>query len=349
MTKELAPRWPALALVAVGLAFAVYLEFIHVQTFLAPNAEAVCSVNEDFDCSVVALSRFAVFAGVPLTIWGFAGFVSIGFAVWHRSRLLLWLTGFAALASVGLFVEAAFFVGSICLFCEGVHVVCLLLLGYAWVYRRRMKPDGPTPLEAAEVFGLAGMVLVAAFFIVPRYWALTAWQDGVPHPHGLDDDGRPWVGAETPELVLHEFTDYSCNHCAVGTARTRQRLASHPDKLRIVRHQQPRMHCTTVNHGCSHVRAALCAQEQGKFWEMDSWLFLHAPGKQLMEYAAASRDLGLDHDALTQCMEREDIYEFGERDYRDSTKKKVRETPGYYIDGVRLRPSEALEAIDAAL
>lgn len=349
METKLAPRWPALALVAVGLAFCVYLEFIHVQTFLAPTAKAVCSIDENFDCSTVALSRLAVVFAVPLPVWGFAGFVSMGLAAWHRSRLLPWLTGFGAISSIALFVEAAFFVESICLFCEGVHVVCLGLFGYAIAYRRRLNSEAPSRLELIEVLALPATVVIATALFAPRYWELTAWQNGVPHPHGVDDEGHPWVGAESPKVVVHEYTDYSCNHCAVGTALMRQRLAKDPDEIRIVRHQQPRMHCRPSSQGCAHVRAALCAGEQDRFWEMDSWLFLHAPGRQLTDYQPAVAELGLDYDTLLTCMEREDIYAFGERDYKDATKRKIRNTPGYVVDGKRFQPSEVFGVIDDRL
>ena len=350
MSNNPAPRWPAYLLVAVGLGLSAYLEVIHAQTFLMPGKEAVCSVNADFDCGTVAMSRFAVVAGVPLPIWGFASFAAFGFAVHQRSRLCLPLAAFGVVASIALLLEELVNIGSICLMCEGVHAAWLLLLVYCYAFRKRMQTEGPSRREVAQVFGLPAALVVLAFFFAPKYWALSGWTDGVPYPNGVDENGRPWVGAEEPKVVVHEFTDYGCIHCAVGTAKMRARLAEDPDEIRIVRHQQTRQHCKPESQGCAHARAAICAGEQGRFWEMDSWLFLHAPGhKQSIVYADGARKLGLDLDAFAACQEREDVYATAERDFQEARKAKIQATPGYIVDGERVEPGGIFKVIDARL
>ena len=345
-----APRWPAYLLVTVGLGLSAYLEAVHVQTFLMPGKEAVCSLSSELDCSTVAMSRFAVFAGVPLPIWGLASFFAFGAAAHARSRLVLPLAAVGVLGSLALFLEAMLNVGSICLLCEGVHVVWLGLLAWAVLVRKRLEPRAPTKFDLLSIFALPALLLVLAWALVPRYWELSTWTDGVPYPHGVDEDGRPWVGAEEPKVVVHEYTDYGCIHCAVGTAKMRARLAEDPDAIRIVRHQMTRMHCKPTNGGCTHARAAICAGEQGKFWEMDGWLFLHAPAhKQLLDYDDGARELGLDLEAFATCQEREDVYARAERDYKDALKSKIRETPGYIIDCERIDVTEIFRTIDDRL
>ena len=334
-------------LATVGLALSAYLELIHVQSYLAPSAENVCRVGETFDCNQVAMSKFAVILGVPLPVWGAAGFLAMGAAAFRRSKVLLPLAGFSTVASVVLLVIELASIGAICMFCEGVHAVALLLFLYALWKRNGLK--SPTRQDLIEILAVPAALVVAAWIFAPRYWALTAWQDGVPHPTGVDENERPWVGATEPTVVVYEYTDYGCMHCAIGTARMRQRLSRDADEIRVVRVQQPRQHCRPSMKSCAHVRAALCAGEQGKFWEMDSWLFLNAPGNRGLDHKEGAAQLQLDLDAFEACLEREDVYDRAEADFKDARKNKIRATPGYIVDGKRLQPKELYPLLDELL
>jgi protein-disulfide isomerase len=176
------------------------------------------------------------------------------------------------------------------------------------------------------------------------------WLGDVPFPTGVDEQGRPWIGAENPEVTVVEYTDYACPHCRIGSSRLRMRLAAHPDELRIVRGQQPRMRCVASRVSCQFVRAAVCAGDQGKFWQMDSWLFAHAPeGGFTLDLEAAARDVGLDHDELARCWSDPTTMERAEVLGKDARDAKIRETPAYVIDGEKLSPSEAHELLEDRL
>src|SRR5882672_3701015 len=114
-------RLPAL-LAAVGLLCSAALELAHYQAYVDPTRASFCSAGAQLDCTTVALSRWSVFVGIPLPLWGVAGFMAIGLLAWWRSRWLLPLSALAALASVVLLAIELFAIHSVCLFCEGVHV-----------------------------------------------------------------------------------------------------------------------------------------------------------------------------------------------------------------------------------
>src|SRR5688572_31430294 len=100
------PRLLALVLAVAGFVVSGVLEFVHVSAYLAPGAKSFCTVGETMDCGTVALSRLSVVLGVPLPIWGAAGFVALGLAAYKRSRLLLPLSAFAAAVSLALLYES---------------------------------------------------------------------------------------------------------------------------------------------------------------------------------------------------------------------------------------------------
>jgi uncharacterized membrane protein len=101
---------------------------VHYRAYTAPSAESFCSVGATLDCASVALSRYSVLGGVPVPLWGCAGFLALLGSAWLRSRWLLPLAAVASLASLAFLGLQLFAIGAICLLCEGVHVASWLLL-----------------------------------------------------------------------------------------------------------------------------------------------------------------------------------------------------------------------------
>jgi uncharacterized membrane protein len=341
-------RLPATVLAVAGLILSAVLEYVHVQTYLDVTADSFCTVGSGLDCHSVALSRFSVLLGVPLPLWGIVGFVAMATAAWRRSVLLLPLAAFATLASIALLVEEVVHVGAVCLLCEGVHLVCLALLVIAW----RMPNKAPIDRDdAVGILVIPAAIWLGARILIPPYWVFVLWTSGPPVPTGVTEDGHPWIGSEDPDVTVHEFVDYACPHCAVASNRSRMAVVQH-DNLRVVRRQQPRMRCAAeIPSSCLYVRAAACAQQQGKFWEMDSWLFAHAAGKALLDVMPATKDVGLDDVAFSRCLTAPETYEAAEALSKPSRKMRIIDTPTYMIDGQgdKLTPKQLQAILDERL
>jgi uncharacterized membrane protein len=342
------PRVIPVLLAAIGLVVSAVLEWVHVKTYLVPSAHSFCAVNQTFDCNQVALSRLSVLFGVPMPLWGIAGFLALLLAAWHRLRLLWPLAALAALASVGLLLEELLHVGAVCLICEAVHLVALLLAAVAWRWHRKHGRPFASSMWLA-VGGVPASILVASALFVPPYWAPLTWQSHVPHPYGVDEHGHHWVGAESPAITVEEFVDYGCPHCAVASNLTRRRLAAHGDRLRVVRRHQPRMDCHERNKGCLALRAAYCAAQQDAFWQMDAWLFIYAPGRAQVDVVEGAQALGLDEPSFVLCLQDPATYKWADDEARVARKLKIDMTPTYRVDGRTVTPHELDALLDAAL
>jgi uncharacterized membrane protein len=337
------------ALAALGLSLSIALERVHFLAYTAPSANSFCSAGPSFDCGAVALSHWSVLLGVPVPVWGIAGFLALTLLAWWQSRWLLPLSALAALSSLVLLGIELFSIHSVCLLCEGVHLTSFLLLWAAYKYRNEtVDVDGMTHVHLLTV--PVGLVIIARLFLAP-YWAVFSWEHGVALPHGVDAEEHPWIGAKEPKVVVHEYTDYGCPHCAAVTSRVRQLLAKHPSKLRIVHHQYPRMRCpkTAGELACLYARASICAQDQGKFWEMDSWLYANAPGKPSIDLAPAGPAVGLDVSALKTCMDDPKTWDRADAEEVTASKAHVIGTPTYFIDGKRYQGGEVLTEIEKRL
>lgn len=330
------PKWVywLVALSAAGFALSLLLEWLHVRAYLAPNASSFCSVGSRVDCTSVALSPYSVLLGLPLPLWGALGFLAIGAAAWRRSRWLLPLTGAGAVASLGLLGVEIFAIGSVCLLCEGVHVLSLILFGLAWRARTRLSAslsDRTDWLSFLAPTVLVGVVLVIA---VPHYWGAFGWKGRVPYPHGKTAEGYPWIGAKDPKLTVEEFIDYRCLHCRAASSRTLRRISEHPKELRVVRRQFPRQRCpTSVSFACLALRMAYCAQEQDQFWRADRWLFDHVPAVGRLKPSDMARDLGLDAAKLDACVQRQDVVDRAVKEAGAALSRNLTSTPTFMIGG----------------
>jgi len=318
---------------ALGFLLCIVLEVVHYRAYTAPSSSSFCSVGATLDCASVALSRYSTFLGIPLALWGAAGFLSLLAAAWLRSRWLLPLAALSTLASLGLLGIELFVIKSVCLLCEGVHLACIALLVIAWRQRGQAQGSYLDRDSLLLVFGPALGILTALLVFQKPYWGAFSWKGDVPFAQGKTEQGHPWIGAEEPKLVVHEFTDYSCPHCKAASARLLREVAAHPTKLRVVRRQYARMPCPKgAAASCQLARVAYCAEEQGKFWHADRWLFEHATGRHEVDLGEAASDIGLDESRLRGCVERADIYERAYADAKEASKKRLVGTPSYVVE-----------------
>ncbi|MEZ4454421.1 MAG: vitamin K epoxide reductase family protein [Nannocystaceae bacterium] len=341
-------------LALLALLLSIGLEAIHVRAYLDPSVASFCAFDAKLDCDSVALSRSSIFLGIPVAIWGFAGFWAILSAIRGAWGLFLPLTAVAAAATTGLLVVELAVIGSLCVFCEAVHLLSLALLWIAWRRRdleaTRAILRRPVELLSASIVPI-GLLVIARLF-TPPYWALASWVEGLELAQGVDEEGHPWVGATSPTITVHEYVDYGCPHCAVAAGRMRVRVTDDPESLRVVRHHYPRMRCVgrvAVAERCTPARAAVCAGAQGRFWEMDSWLFLHAPGVAMIDADEGARAVGLDLQAFQRCMKDPAIYERVDAEVKAAGLVKIRETPAYIVDGQRMTPQEVAKLLGERL
>jgi uncharacterized membrane protein len=323
-------RAPFLLLAAAGFALSLFLEWMHVQAYAHPNSDSFCALGARVDCTSVALSRYSVLLGLPVPLLGALGFAALGVAAWFRSRLLWLLAAVGAVVSVLLLGAELFVIGAVCLLCEAVHVVAVLLAVLAFRVRSELRPiDRDTALY---VLGPVTGIAIALVLFLPPYWGAFGWKGDLPFRSGKTEDGHPWLGAASPKLTVEEVTDYACPHCRIASTRALRYLAANEDSLRVIRRQYPRMDCPKgLSVACQPLRVAYCAEEQGKFWQMDRFLFEHAE-KGSVKVAAAAEAVGLDEKELAACVEREDTYARAEAEAKFWSKKRLMGTPAYRID-----------------
>lgn len=138
-----------LVLSLVGLAVSVYLTIEHYSA----STTLACPATAAFDCAKVTTSRWSSIAGVPVAVLGLVFFVVLtGLSLLAGRRaadLRVVAAGIGALMVLWLVYVELFLVDSLCLWCTGVHVVTLALLGATVWWRETARTETVAPRNDA--------------------------------------------------------------------------------------------------------------------------------------------------------------------------------------------------------
>lgn len=308
-----------------------------------------------FFAFLVALALFHLNTGYGLGLVGAMGLLFLGVSIW-------------------LVVLMSFIIHSICVLCVAIDFVNVFLLTLAILAARSVaRPffkaiwDDITitlrkPLRLMLIalvgFGVLGGAWAFGSYLVRLAEAgePPALQQAGPQCEGnatgnpvgnsiqmgVNDQGHAWVGAANPVLVVEEFTDYQCPHCRKAHRAIRQQLSKYPDKLRVYhRHFPLDQACNSMvtrpfhKVACEMSRMAICAQQQGRFWEMNDYLFENSNTlvKGDATFADVAARLELDVEKFTCCMNDSATSQVILKDVEDGIAAGVKGTPSFRIDG----------------
>ena len=147
----------------------------------------------------------------------------------------------------------------------------------------------------------------------------------------FDITGLPARGDARAPVTLIEVSDYHCPFCRRHVQQTQPRIYSElvdKGKVRHVFVHYPIAQLHPDAHK-SH-EAALCANEQGKFWEMHSKLF-DTPLKSDEQLAGLAQTTGLDVTAFRACLDSGKYVKEVEASVDRIAKMNVSGTPMFFV------------------
>lgn len=153
------------------------------------------------------------------------------------------------------------------------------------------------------------------------------------------------LGSDKAPVKLVIFSDYTCPYCGQWAAQVQPRLVQdfvNPGKLQIVYYDYPLG--TEGEHKYSYLaaRAAHCAEDQGKYWEMHDYLFgrqsdwsyaVTPPVKPFEQYARA---VGLDPQKFDACLQSDRYADVVTAEHALGEQLGVNATPTVIINERRL-------------
>ena len=153
-----------------------------------------------------------------------------------------------------------------------------------------------------------------------------------PYRLQFDNAKAPTFGKPDAPVTLVEFSDFQCPFCRAAAPALRQVENKFGDKVQIVYRQFPipSLHPNAFKAA----EASLCANEQGKFWEMHDVMFEDQTKLAVSDLKQTARKLGMDGKKFDACLDTGRYVEQVQNDQRDGQRIGVSGTPAIYINGV---------------
>ncbi len=160
----------------------------------------------------------------------------------------------------------------------------------------------------------------------------------------------PIQGPADAPVTLVEFADYECPFCKASEPVVQQVLARYPTQVKLVFKNFP---IDSHPKARPAAEAALCAEEQGKFWEFHNALFEKSPQIAPEQLGAIATELGLDGAKLDECAKAKRFSSKIDADLAEGKKAGVAGTPAFFVNGVSIASGRTVDefakAIDAEL
>ena len=165
------------------------------------------------------------------------------------------------------------------------------------------------------------------------------------------------IGRPDAPLTMVEYSDYECPFCRqfhIATFEEIKRNYIDTGKLRYVSRSFPLdMH----QNAPRAAQAALCAAEQGKYWELRHVMIVNASQLQPQNITTYATDLKLDVDRLNACITSAKYRAEVDRDMAEGRAAGVSGTPSFVlgrtdkdaIDGVRIVGAQPYSTFDSKL
>jgi vitamin-K-epoxide reductase (warfarin-sensitive) len=123
-------RYILILLAALGIVVSSLALREHYRT----EGDSPCSINERFDCGIVNHSPYAVRWGIPIAVFGIAGYLLMAALAWRRAYRFLLAVALTGLAySLYLARIEAHVLGVWCIYCVislgDISLITLLALG----------------------------------------------------------------------------------------------------------------------------------------------------------------------------------------------------------------------------
>lgn len=237
--------------------------------------------------------------------------------------------------------------------CRLVAVVAIIgaLAGCATVQETtEQKPDAE--LEPGDCVSEEGQNLLTycvsseAAQQAERQYLIAAGADEEPAEDmvPLPVEGAPVRGERDAAVTLHLFSDLTCGDCRAVYERLAAEVDTRPGQLRLVFRHLPR-----DTAGESAARAAIAADEQGKFWEFVDQLYAGDALPPEQRWADIARNAGLDIDAWERDRRSPIANAVLERDTIKAEEVDVVDAPTFFVNGIRGVGGVALPEFDEKL
>lgn len=177
--------------------------------------------------------------------------------------------------------------------------------------------------------------------------SLNAGSDEPQVPQKVDDvsiDDDPSLGNPNAKVVIVAFGDFECPFCAEATRTEKTILEKYEGKVLFVFRDFPLQNIHP--DAFQAAKAANCAGDQGKYWEMHDALFAGQENLKMDGLREKAQGLQLDMTQFDACLKDKKYDLEIQHDTDDALKYEVTGTPEYFVNGNRVGPNQLAFMVD---
>jgi uncharacterized membrane protein/protein-disulfide isomerase len=370
--------WVVVFLAGAGLTASIYLSISHFRVYTDIGYRSFCAISRAINCDTVSLSPYSIFLNVPVPVWGIVGYslfllLVIAFPGRSEDKYRIWTIlfllamAFSIYSAVLAFISS-YYIGSYCIVCIATYAVNFLLAYFCWLIKKRFDPVRlGQGLQADLVYlwqkrsqsllttGTFIALTISLLFLFPDYWNLRLPEQTNQLSTGYTEDGHPWIGSNSPELVITEYTDYLCFQCKKMHFYLRELMNRHPDKIRLIHRHFPMdrrynpIVKTPFHEGAGGLALlAIYSGQNGKFWQANDYIYNTVGKAKQFDINKMAQAVGLDLHSLSDASRDSSIRLKLESDIWRGLKSGITGTPAYVINGKVYQaeiPAEVLKAV----
>lgn len=238
-----------------------------------------------------------------------------------------------------------------CIVSYGIN---FLLLYSSWLVRRRFSDtrfvnDFKKDIHFLQkikkkcIYAFTPLFIITGLLLLffPNYWNFEYPDISSDIKTGITEDQSPWIGAENPELVITEFTDYMCFQCRKSHFYLRKIISQYPDKIRLVHKHFPmdQMLNPIVTDSSFHAGAgklaiaSAYAALEGRFWQMNDLLYDLPKGIKTVDIKDLAQKSGVQVRGLAFAPEIKALRYKVKYDVAKGIRLGITGTPSYVVNG----------------
>jgi protein-disulfide isomerase len=150
-------------------------------------------------------------------------------------------------------------------------------------------------------------------------------------PSALATKDESFRGASDASVAIIEYADFECPYCGQYEHDIYPQISKDYIQTGKVKYFYRDMPLPMHPHAMIAARAARCAGEQGKFWEMHDSLFAKQNLLRDVDMPSRAQELGLDAGKFSECLSSDRYTHELKRSANEGQKMGIDGTPGFFI------------------
>lgn len=147
----------------------------------------------------------------------------------------------------------------------------------------------------------------------------------------IETEGYPSFGPADAPITLVELSDFECPFCGRFTPTVDQVKDAYAGSVRLVYRQFPLREIHP--NAQKAAEASLCAEEQGKFWELHDLMFEEQDMLTVDDLKEKAERLDMDTAAFATCLDSDRYADAVQADVRAGQRLGVDGTPALFVNG----------------